>query len=68
MIIFHGVLGLIALVMGALILLLKQGTRLHKRIGKVYVAAIYLLCFTSFFILEFLEDLYGNKIFMSQES
>ena len=52
MIIFHGVLGLIALVTGALILLLKQGTRLHRKIGKVYVAAIYLLCFTSFFIFE----------------
>jgi len=52
MIIFHGVLGLIALVTGALILLLKKGTRLHKKIGKVYVATIYLLCFTSFFIFE----------------
>ena len=52
MIIFHGVLGLIALVTGALILFLKQGTPLHKKIGKVYVAAIYLLCFTSFFIFE----------------
>ncbi|MBA3600815.1 MAG: DUF2306 domain-containing protein [Acidobacteria bacterium] len=52
MIIFHGVLGSIALVTGALILLLKQGTPLHKRIGKVYVAAIYSLCFTSFFIFE----------------
>ncbi len=52
MLIFHGILGAIALVTGLLILLLRQGTRLHKRIGKVYVAAIYLLCFTSFFIFE----------------
>ena len=52
MIIFHGVLGLIALITGTLILLLQQGTRLHKKIGRVYVASIYLLCLISFFIFE----------------
>lgn len=49
---FHGVIGLIALLTGALILTLKQGTPLHKRLGKIYVGAMYTLCITSFFIFE----------------
>lgn len=52
MIFFHAIIGSVALVTGFLIVVLKQGTRLHKILGKVYVPAIYVLCFSSFFIFE----------------
>lgn len=52
LIVLHGALGSVALILGALNLLLKKGTIWHKWIGRIYVVAIYSLCFTSFFIFE----------------
>jgi uncharacterized membrane protein len=52
----HTVLGLIALVCGAMVLLRAKGTSTHRRIGGVYVAAMTGLNATGLLIY----DLYGH--------
>jgi hypothetical protein len=52
----HAVLGLVALVCGAAVLLKVKGTRTHRLIGGVYVAAMLCLNLTGLLIY----DLYGH--------
>lgn len=52
MIIFHTVNGFIALVSGSAIIFLSKGTGVHRVIGYVYVASMYVLCFASFAIQD----------------
>lgn len=46
----HLISSIVALVTGLLVLLLKKGTRRHKRIGYVYVFSMVTLLLTSFMI------------------
>ena len=52
MIIFHTINGSIALITGLAIILLNKGSRLHRIIGYIYVASMYVLCFASFTIQD----------------
>jgi uncharacterized membrane protein len=52
MIAFHTACGLVALVAGAVVVLMPKGTRRHRQAGWVYVISMALLCATSFFIFE----------------
>jgi uncharacterized membrane protein len=51
-ILFHTVNGLIALASGLVVILLRKGTRLHRRAGYVYVASMCVLCLASFGIRD----------------
>ncbi len=44
----HLVSGILALIFGGLVLILKKGTLLHKRIGYVYVVSMVILLISSF--------------------
>lgn len=46
----HLVTAIIALITGTMILLMKKGTLMHKRIGYVYVASMAVLLVTAFMI------------------
>jgi uncharacterized membrane protein len=52
MITFHAINGIICLVSGLLIILLKKGTSRHRKTGRIYVASMYLLCLASFGITD----------------
>ena len=52
MIIFHTINGSIALVSGLAVVLLNKGTQIHRIIGYIYVASMYVLCFASFAIQD----------------
>jgi uncharacterized membrane protein len=52
----HTMLGLVALICGAVVLLRAKGTGVHRRIGRVYVAAMTCLNVTGLLIY----DLYGH--------
>lgn len=51
-ILWHTVAAVVALLSGALTLLLKKGTRVHRRLGRVYVGAMLSMCIVSLFIHE----------------
>lgn len=63
MIHFHTWNGVIALVAGLFVLLLPKGTQLHRRAGYVYVAAMVLLCVTSFSIRDSTPFFHGLGMF-----
>lgn len=46
----HLISGIIALILGGLIIILKKGTKIHKQVGYVYVISMIILIITSFFI------------------
>ena len=54
----HTIAGLFALVTGTLVLFLKKGTRLHIKIGYVYVISMVILLVSSFMIYR-LFDAWG---------
>ena len=55
MIAFHTILGFLALVAGLIVLIRPKGNRFHRICGRIYVAAMVLLCLTSFGIQELFE-------------
>lgn len=57
MILFHTLLGTIALLTGLAVLLLPKGTRLHRRIGLVYGLSMAVLCIGSFWIQNLFDGL-----------
>ena len=52
MITFHTLNGLVALISGLAIILLGKGTALHRLVGRVYAASMYVLCLASFAIQD----------------
>ena len=50
---FHFITAVLAMVSGTIVLLNTKGTTFHKRIGYVYVVNMYLLNFSSFFLMSF---------------
>ena len=52
MILFHTINGFIALVSGLAVVFLNKGTGIHRILGYVYVASMYVLCFASFTIQD----------------
>lgn len=63
MAIFHTVTGLLSLLTGLALVLLPKGARLHKSVGKVYVASMYALCLTSFAITDTTPYFRGYGVF-----
>jgi len=51
-ILFHTINGLVAILSGLAIIFLSKGSHLHKVIGRVYVASMYVLCVASFAIQD----------------
>jgi len=51
-IILHALLAVEALLIGAVQLILKKGTALHKLLGKIWVATLFVVAASSFFIHE----------------
>lgn len=49
----HTILGVLALTAGATNLIMTKGTKIHRRIGWFYGGSMYLLLFTSFFIMNY---------------
>lgn len=49
---FHTACGFAALLSGGFVVWMRKGTATHRRMGWTYVAAMALLCGTSFFIYE----------------
>ncbi|MEM1115437.1 MAG: DUF2306 domain-containing protein [Bacteroidota bacterium] len=49
---FHTALGVLALVAGAVVLVVRKGTRAHRLLGRVYAAAMVVLCLASFGIRD----------------
>jgi len=46
----HTLAAVIALITGTIILLNNKGTRLHKRVGRIYGVSMLIVCITSFLI------------------
>lgn len=44
----HAWAALTALVLGPILLLMEKGTRLHRRVGRAWVAAMIIVCLTAF--------------------
>lgn len=63
MAVFHTALGFIALVSGLPVFFSRKGTSFHKAWGKVYAAAMYLLCGSSFFLSETTPFTQGWDVF-----
>ncbi len=63
MTVFHTIAGLLALLSGLAVVLLPKGARPHRRIGKVYVVSMYVLCLTSFTITDTTPYFRGYGIF-----
>lgn len=51
----HFIAGVIALITGTLVLLIKKGTKLHKRIGYIYVISMLVLLISSFMIYRLFD-------------
>jgi uncharacterized membrane protein len=51
-ILFHTVTGLLAVVAGLAVILLRKGTTVHKIVGRVYVVSMVVLCLASFGIRD----------------
>ena len=51
----HSIAGVIALITGTLILILKKGTRLHIKIGYLYTACMIIMLVSSFMIYRLFE-------------
>jgi uncharacterized membrane protein len=49
---FHTINGFIALVSGLAVVLMSKGNGIHRILGYVYVASMYVLCFVSFAIQD----------------
>lgn len=51
-ILLHALLAVEALILGVVQLALKKGTALHKHLGRIWVATVFMVAATSFFIHE----------------
>lgn len=60
----HTIAGTLALLSGALVMILKKGNSLHKRVGYLYAGSMVLLTSTSFGIYE-LFDSWGPFHYMA---
>ncbi|TRO66834.1 DUF2306 domain-containing protein [Christiangramia sabulilitoris] len=47
---FHTIAAIIALLSGSILLLNSKGTISHKRIGKIYVISMFIVCISAFLI------------------
>ena len=54
----HAIAAMIAIVIGAIQLLMKKGTHIHRLLGWVWIGLLIIVCVTSFFIYEI--KLWGN--------
>lgn len=51
----HTIAGVIALLTGTLVLILKKGTKLHTRIGYVYVVVMLIMLISSFMVYRLFD-------------
>jgi uncharacterized membrane protein len=51
----HSITGVIALLTGTLVLILKKGTKLHTRIGYVYVVVMLIMLISSFMVYRLFD-------------